>query len=252
MLQGQRMQRNFDHLVGPDASRRVGRRFFHWLLRLLIFVLVRIDQQGVEYLPEKGPVLLYYNHIHYVDPFVIIGLLRGRRYVVPIAKSELSTGPVIGKWVSWFGAIFVERGEVDISAARAGLDTLKNGDVLMVAPEGTRNKVDQSLQKAQPGLGMFVRRTDAMLQPVAIWGTPNFPGEYKHFRRPVFHIRYGRPFRVVIPPDVSRREADVLISDLAMEELAALLPADMQGVYSPHPEPHPWLIRVGSLAGGEK
>ncbi len=206
--------------------RRLGRRFFHWLLRLLIFVLVRIDQQGVEHLPKDGPVLLYYNHIHYVDPFVIIGLLRGKRYVVPIAKTELSTGPVIGQWVTWFGAIFVERGEVDISAARAGLEVLKNGDVLMVAPEGTRNKVNQSLQKAQPGLGMFVRRTNAILQPVAIWGTPSFPGDFRYLRRPVFHIRYGRPFRVVVPPDVSRREADVLISDLAMEELAALLPVD--------------------------
>jgi 1-acyl-sn-glycerol-3-phosphate acyltransferase len=240
------MQRNFDHLIGPDAPHRPGRRFFHWLLRLLIFVLVRIDQQGVEHLPENGPVLLYYNHIHYVDPFVIIGLLRGGRYAVPIAKSELSTGPVIGQWVSWFGTIFVERGEVDISAARAGLAVLQNGDVLMVAPEGTRNKVDQSLQKAQPGLGMFVRRTNAVLQPVAIWGTPSFTSELKRLRRAVFHIRYGRPFRVVVPPDVPRREADVVISDLAMEELAALLPADMQGVYSPRQEPHPWLMPIGA------
>lgn len=239
------MQRNFDHLIGPDAPHRVGRRFWHWALRSLIFLLVRIDQQGIEHLPEKGPVLLYYNHIHYVDPFVIIGLLRGNRYVVPIAKTELSTGPVIGQWVSWFGAVFVERGEVDISAARAGLAVLKNGDVLMVAPEGTRNKVDQSLQKAQPGMGMFVRRTDAVLQPVAIWGTPSFPGDFKHFRRPVFHIRYGQPFRVIIPSDVPRREADELISDLAMEQLAALLPERMHGVYPPRQEPHPWLIPVG-------
>ena len=218
------MNRSFDYAIGPDAPRRIGRRFFHWFLRLLIFVLVRIDQQGVEYLPKEGPVLLYYNHIHYVDPFVIIGLLRGKRYVVPIAKTELSTGPVIGQWVTWFGAIFVERGQVDISATRAGLEVLKNNDVLMVAPEGTRNKVNQSLQKAQPGLGMFVRRTNAMLQPVAIWGTPSFPGDFKHFRRPVFHIRYGRPYRVATTPGISRKEADDLISDLAMEELAALLP----------------------------
>lgn len=245
------MNRSFDHLIGPDGPRRIGRRFWHWALRSLIFLLVRIDQQGAEYLPEEGPVLLYYNHIHYVDPFVIIGLLRGKRYVVPIAKSELSTGPVIGQWVSWFGVIFVERGEVDISAARAGLNVLKNGDVLMVAPEGTRNKINQSLQKAQPGLGMFVRRTDAILQPVAIWGTPSFPGDFKYFRRPVFHIRYGRPFRVVIPPDVSRREADLLISDLAMQELAALLPTDMQGFYTPRQKPHPWLEPVGGPASDE-
>ncbi len=240
------MDRNFDHLIGPGAPRRVGRRFFHWLLRLLIFLLARIDQQGLENLPKQGPTLIYYNHIHYVDPFVIIGLLRGVRYVVPIAKTELSTGPVIGKWVTWFGAIFVERGEVDITAARAGLDVLKSGGALLVSPEGTRNKVDHSLQKAQPGMGMFVRRTDAMLQPVAIWGTPSFGSELKHLRRPVFHIHYGQPYRIAVPPGVSRKEADDLIGDIAMEELAALLPESMHGVYQPRQEPHPWVVPVGS------
>lgn len=236
------MKQGFDHLTGPDAPRRWGRRFWHWALQMLIRILVRIDQQGVERLPEAGPVLLYYNHIHYVDPFVIVGLLRGKRYVVPIAKRELASGPIIGKWVSWFGVIYVERGKVDMKATRAGLAVLEHGDVLMMAPEGTRNKVDHSLQPAQHGMALFVRRTNPVLQPVAIWGTPDFPGAYKHFRRPVFHIRYGQPYRIAVPPDVRRQEADVVISKLAMEELAALLPESMHGVYQPRQQPHPWQI----------
>ena len=242
------MKGKFDHLTGPGASRRFGRVFWHWALRLVILILARIDQHGVERLPEKGPVLLYFNHIHYVDPFVIVGLLRGKRYVVPIAKDELASGPIIGKWVTWFGVIYVERGKGDLTATRAGLSVLKNGDVLMMSPEGTRNKVDHSLQKAQPGLGMFVRRTNPVLQPVAIWGTPAFPGSFKHFRRPTFHIRYGQPFRIAIPPGIQRREADVIIGDLAMEELAALLPEEMHGVYQPRQQPHPWQIPVDAEA----
>ncbi len=232
--------RDYTYLCTPEAPRRWGRRFWHFVLELVLKALVRLDVQGLELMPRTGPVILYFNHIHYADPFAIIGLLRKVRYTVPMAKIELAHGPIIGYMVRYFGTIFVERGEVDMAALRAGLATLDAGYVFMIAPEGTRNKLTHSLQKAQRGMGMLVRRTGAVLMPVAIWGTPDFPGAYLKGRRPTVHIRFGRPFRMHVPAGVDRRTAEGEITDYAMQELAALLPPAMRGVYAPPAAPHPW------------
>ncbi len=232
--------RDYTYLTTPDAPRRWGRRFWHFILALVIRLLVRVDVQGLARLPAQGSVILYFNHIHFTDPFVIIGILRKVRYAVPMAKVELAQTPVIGKLVQWFGTIFVERGEVDMAALRGGLATLDAGYVFMIAPEGTRSKRTHSLQLAQRGMGMLVRRTQAMLMPVAIWGTPDFPGAYLKGRRPTVHLRFGRPFKMHIPPGADRRVAESEVTTYAMQELAALLPPAMQGVYTPPTQPHPW------------
>lgn len=237
--------KDYTTLSTPQAPQRLGRRFWHFLLEVLIRLLVRLDVQGQERLPATGPVILYFNHIHYVDPFVIIGLLRKVRYTVPLAKIELAHGPIIGKMVQWFGTVFVERGEVDMAALRAGLAVLEAGYVYMISPEGTRNKITHSLQPAQRGMGLLVRRTQATLLPVAIWGTPDFPGAYRKGHRPTIHIRYGRPFKMHVPADVDRRTAESEITSYAMQELAALLPKQMQGVYAPPQQPHPWAEYLG-------
>lgn len=232
--------KDFTYLTTPDAPRRWGRRFWHFVLHLLVRLLVRVDMQDLERLPKTGPVILYFNHIHSIDPYVLIGLLYRVRYAVPMAKMELLSMPIIGKLTRWFGAVFVERGEVDMAALRAGLATLEAGYVFMIAPEGTRNKVTHSLQPAQRGMGLLVRHTQAALLPVAIWGTPDFPHAYREGRRPLIHIRYGRPFRMHVPEGVNRRTAESEITDYAMQELAALLPESMRGVYAPPKRPHPW------------
>ncbi len=236
------MTEDYTYLAKPGADRRWGRRIWALVLIFLIQTLLRIDIQGLERLPKDRPVILYYNHIHYLDPFIIVGLLRAVRYTVPMAKRELASGPVIGKLVEWFGVIFVDRTSVDIAAVRAGLAVLEEGYALLIAPEGTRNKSDHSLKPAQKGLGMMVRHTDATLQPIAIWGTPDFPRSYRRLKRPLIHIHYGVPYQIDIPENTHRRKSEAVITDMAMQELAKLLPEPMHGVYQTPDAPHPWMI----------
>lgn len=220
-------------LAYPDAWRR----FQHWLWSLIVYwlalLLYRLDVQGLENVPKQGPTILYYNHIHYADPFVIAGLLRHARYSVPIAKLELKSGPVIGKLVTWYGVVYVDRSIADRNAMRESLEVLDAGGMLTIAPEGTRNEVDQSLLPARRGIGFLTRRSGATLIPVAVWGTVDFPRSFRQRRRAVAHVRFGQPFRVDVPADFGKRQAEMLITDRAMTELAAILPEEMRGAYAP-------------------
>ncbi len=230
-------------LAHPGAWQRFKRWLWEWALVILANLLYRFDEQGKERLPRQGPVLLYFNHIHYADPFVLISRLKRVRYTVPIAKRELLDEPIIGKLTDWYGAIFVSRGDADLVALRAGLAVLDAGHVVMVAPEGTRSRTG-ALMQAQRGLGFLARRTHAVLQPVAIWGTPDFPSANKRGHRALVHVRFGRPYRVELPETMNRKVSESAVTDFAMQELAVLLPEHLRGVYAPAPSTPEWVRYV--------
>jgi len=231
------------HLAHPGTRQRFKRWMWEWVFLILTNLLYRIDERGKERLPHEGPVLLYYNHIHYADPFVLLTRLKGVRYAVPVGKREILDEPIIGKMADWYGAIFVSRGEADLVALHACLVVLDAGHVVVVAPEGTRSKTG-GLMQGQRGLGFLARRTHAVMQPVAIWGTPDFPSANKRGHRALAHVHFGRPYRVELPATMNRKASESAVTEFAMQELAALLPEHLRGVYSPAPSTPEWVRYV--------
>ena len=230
-------------VAGPEATHRWQRRFIYELLALLVRLLLRVDVRGIEHVPRSGPLVLYYNHIHFADPFLLELLMRDVRFTVPIAKRELADVPFVGKLVQWFGVIFVDRGSTDMQAIRASLAVLQNGHALLISPEGTRTPDAHSLMPAQKGMGMLVRRTQAAMLPIAVVDTPRLTEGWKRLRRYTVSVQFGRPFHLDPPAGMHRRDIEEEITQYAMQELAALLPESMQGAYTPPSAPHPWLTR---------
>ncbi|HID35672.1 MAG TPA: 1-acyl-sn-glycerol-3-phosphate acyltransferase [Anaerolineae bacterium] len=228
--------RDYRWLASPDAPRRWPTRFWITAIALLDRLLMRSDVQGLERLPPTGPLILYYNHIHYADPIAIMARLYGRRHVVAMAKAELERMFFLGWATRSYGAIFVKRGEPDVPALRAALAVLRRGYTLLIAPEGARSPNAQ-LIPAKKGLGLLVYRANPMLMPVGVWGTTDFPAAYKRLKRPLVHYRFGRPYRFHLPSKMTRREAEDIVIDYAMRRLAQCLPEGMRGVYA-DPPPH--------------
>src|SRR4030067_2049222 len=97
------------------------RRILRWLIDNIGWrFLVRIGRvEGLENFPREGPVVALYNHIAFVDPVVVLGNLP--RNVVPLAKVEAYSYPLIGIIPRLWAVIPVRRGEVDRPAlAKAG------------------------------------------------------------------------------------------------------------------------------------
>ncbi len=85
-------------------------------------------------LPD-GPAVIVANHLSYVDPLVLAGLLP----VAPIAKAEVGRWPMVGAAVRSLGLIPVRRGDAH-SGARAlltALRALEGGVCVLNFPEGT-------------------------------------------------------------------------------------------------------------------
>ena len=88
----------------------------------------------------RGGALLCANHTRTNDPLFIAYALGWRYQIHVMAKEEIMHWPFIG-WVLRHGGIFgVKRGKADVTAIKTSIKYLKNGELLLMFPEGTRHQ----------------------------------------------------------------------------------------------------------------
>lgn len=206
------------------------RNFCQFLLRQIAFrILVRVERvEGIENLPEDGPGILMINHIAFVDPIVVLGVLP--RNVVPLAKIEAFHYPVIGIFPHIWGAIAVRREEIDRQAVRNALRVLEAGELILLAPEGTRNP---SLRRGREGVAYLGQKSGVPIIPVAVRGTQGYPSiSPSRWREGGVNIRIGVPFR--FKPLTEKRSMQLLrkMTDEAMYVVSGMLPEELRGEYA--------------------
>ena len=141
---------------------------------------------GASNIPQKGAIIICANHKHLMDQCPI--LISTKRMVHYLAKKEYFDGKF-----AWFfkmaGCISVNRSIKDTEASNHAIELLKNGHVVGLFPEGTRNRTKDFLLPFKFGAVSMAKKTDAYIVPVGI------TGEYK-FRSKDLTIRIGTPFKV--------------------------------------------------------
>jgi 1-acyl-sn-glycerol-3-phosphate acyltransferase len=203
-------------------------RFSIW--QALYRFWTRIHVYGWDNIPNSGPVVMMGNHINMFDPVVMISFYPDRD-IIPMAKIEAFSQPFMRYFVRHWGAIPVDRGEADLSALKLALDYLHQGQVVMLYAEGTRTKT--GLIRAQEGSAYLAVKSGALVVPVAIWGTQEFPAALltSDWLMDVY-LSFGKPFRFRNEGNKLPREHFAAMSDEAMYQVAALLPAELRGYYS--------------------
>ena len=121
---------------------------------------------GTEHIPD-GPVVVCPNHSALSDPFYVVYAFGYRHPMRAMAKAELTRLPVIGWILEKAGVFGVERGNADVGAVKKAIKFLKDGDKLLIFPEGTR-VVDGENVEAKTGAVMMAVRTGTPLLPVYV------------------------------------------------------------------------------------
>lgn len=164
--------------------------FIYYVVGFISYVLHPTTVEGMEKLPESG-VLLCPNHSSNWDPILVALRLPVNYRLHIMAKEELFQNPLLGWLLKKVGAFPVSRGNTDINAVKRSIQAIKDGDNLLIFPEGTtiRNGIgyaDGLPAHAKAGVAMVGVRTGATLVPVFV------DGEKKLFRRT--RIIFGDPY----------------------------------------------------------
>lgn len=194
--------------------------FIYSLLWLLCWVLSQVWFQfrfsGRKNVPPAGPVLLVANHQSFLDP-VLVGIACPRQ-IRALARHELFFWP-LGWLIRTLGAVPVDRQRSALGGIKASLELLKQGEVLLVFPEGTRTPHGQ-LQPLHPGFCLLARRTGATIVPAAIDGAFLAMPRGSSFPRPT-QIRLS--FADPIPTAQVAQLSDEELVQLVMRRMSDLL-----------------------------
>ena len=173
---------------------------FYWVLKHIILgplvkVFWRPWVEGLENVPEEGPVILAPNHLSFMDSLFMPLLVP--RPVVFLGKSDY-----FDKWyMSWFfkgvNVIPVRRegGEAGENALNAGCEQLAKGRAIAIYPEGTRSP-DGRLYRGKTGVARMAVRAGCPVVPIGIIGSYDVQPHNKkipRFRGVRVGVRFGRP-----------------------------------------------------------
>ena len=211
-----------------------------WLIRAITRLLCRIELDHLAQVPAQGPLILVTNHIGSLEVPLLYAHLQPRR-VVGLAKVETWDNRLMAWLFDLFEAIPIRRGEADLEAVRRSLAVLAGGDILAIAPEGTRSRHGRLL-RGQPGVVTLSLRSGTPIVPIAHWGIEAFSHNLKRLRRTDFHVRVGRPFYLDTRGEKVGGEVRQAMVDEVMYQIAALMPEEYRGEYaSCNPPPQKYL-----------
>jgi len=146
-----------------------------WLKRLkgLVFFCYPTDITGMENIPE-GPAIICANHSNFIDPVLIGEAFGPDHHIHFMAKEELMTKPILGKFIANLGSFGVERGSsTGIDAIRSTMKCVKSGDKVMIFPEGTRVEED-GMAYAKTGAVRMAAKLKVPIIPVYITRNKKF------------------------------------------------------------------------------
>jgi 1-acyl-sn-glycerol-3-phosphate acyltransferase len=153
--------------------------------------LYRLRVRGLENVPDGG-IVLAANHTSNFDPWPLGIPFLPDRQLRFMAKAELFN-PVLAPILRAGGAFKVRRGEGDVEAMRTAVDLVREGEIVVMFPEGTRRTkglVKRHTARPHTGAARIALTANAPLVPAAIGGTDRI------LRLGPLRVAYGPPIDV--------------------------------------------------------
>jgi 1-acyl-sn-glycerol-3-phosphate acyltransferase len=121
---------------------------------------------GYERVPATGGGVVAANHLSAIDPSLVGSL--SPRTIYYMAKAELLAMPIVGDVLMWTGAFPVRRGEGDREALRQAREIARDGHMVGVFVEGTRQKFGYPGQ-VLPGGMMIALQEGVPIVPCGVY-----------------------------------------------------------------------------------
>lgn len=135
--------------------------------------LFRLRVHGEENVPESGGYVLACNHLSNFDPWPLGMPLWPKRWLRFMAKSELYWWPAT-LVLDAAGAFPVHRERADVEAVHTAVRLAREGNVVVMFPEGTRRKkglLKKHQARARSGAARIALDAGVPLVPAAVAGT---------------------------------------------------------------------------------
>lgn len=191
------------------VTRKLFYRFLRLSARMLTVLLFRVRVEGRQHLQPDGGAMLLSSHQSVMDP-VLVGLM-DNHFISYLARHTLFRNPLFALLIRVLNAIEIDRERGGLSGLKEMLRRLKQGDRVLLFPEGTRTS-DGALGPLKPGFIPIARRSNVPLIPVAVAGAYEcMPRGSKWFQ---FH-----PIAMVVGNPINAADYESLSDHELLDEL---------------------------------
>ncbi len=176
----------------------------------ILHIIFRLKGKGTENIPSEGGAIFAVNHRSNWD-VIVVGATCPRRLRY-MAKAEMFKTWIGKKFFTSLGAFPINRGKSDIGAVKSALKILKNGEIILMFPEGHRIKDGNTRVKAKTGVSMFAIKAKKPVIPVKI------SGKYRLFSK--ITVTYGAPivldeyYDAKLEGDTLQKTADYILDSV--------------------------------------
>ena len=126
------------------------------------------DIRGLENIPKDRAVVFISNHQSYVDIGSMLAFVDKPKGFV--SKREVIKAPVISSYMKYINCVFMDRSDIKLAAKaiNEGIQNIKNGNSMVIYPEGTRSKANTMLSW-KAGSFKLATKSNAPIIPVTMY-----------------------------------------------------------------------------------
>ncbi len=197
-------------MVERSLANRIFYDAIRWFCRVVFVATYRVRCEGRQYLPPSGGAMVLSNHQSYLDP-IAAGVACPRR-LSAVARQTLFRFALFRWLIDSLGAFPLDQEGSGLSGVKQWLKHLRQGELLLIYPEGART-FDGQLLPLKPGFAAIARRARVPLVPLAIDGA--FQAWPRWQLLPgggVIQVQFGPPIQ---PHDLDRLSDEQLAAEAA-------------------------------------
>lgn len=197
----------------------------------------KVTVKGLENLNSdlKRPYLFVCNHLSNSDALIINKVLE-KENIIFLAGKKLEANSITNLGFKIVRSIHILPNSPDKEAIRSVINTVKQGNSILIFPEGTRSRTAKMIE-GKKGILLFAKLTNAPIVPIGICGTEKLLPIKEDMGKENFcdaeiTMNIGKPFILPNKNDNESKECweDNCLNHI-MTNIAQLLPKEYRGYY---------------------
>lgn len=178
-----------------DTTKNISNHFFRsrrvfskFLLKNFYSLLTNTRIEGIENIPENGPLLVLPNHLSNLDGPLVLGLYPHALEMV--GPRDFKMEPFKAAMMAFYGMTLIKRGYADSEAVSGIIRHLRNKKHLLMFPSG--GMWEKREFKNKSGATYFSQLTQTPILPVGISGAYLKSHGTLTFHKPDLVLRFGK------------------------------------------------------------
>lgn len=204
--------------INPEMKPRFAQTLIVRAFKDILFLSgVKVTVKGKENVLQGQAAMYAFNHRSYYD--ILVGYTTGPMPMAFVSKDDLAHIPLITRWMKAMHCLFLDRNDIKkgMQTILEGVELLKSGHSIYIAPEGTRNHEKELLPFHQASFKL-AEKSKCPIVPVAMNNNDEiFENHFPWIHKTHVIVEYCKPISMEEMSRDEKKHVAEKVSDIISE-----------------------------------